>query len=162
MPDSSRISSFLKELNVVEMHKGKYKKSEQLLKEILSVEPGENSLRNLLAQSLFNQKNYADALTQINVSLHSDSGQAKAMAFSGSIFLQLRRSTEAEHAFQKAISMDAALETPYQELIQLYVTQRQKLKLLDILQRYYSMLPKGTAKANEINAFIDQVRKIEE
>jgi 4-amino-4-deoxy-L-arabinose transferase-like glycosyltransferase len=158
-PESSRISNFLKELNAVETHKGKFEKAEQLLREILTVEIENVLARNQYSQVLYNLGKYEATLQQLELSLKYDQNQPKVFALAGSALLRLNKPEVAEGVLNKAILMDAKLESPYLELIQLYTSQNHKLKLLDILKRYYAILPSGSDQAKEVRERIQQLRK---
>jgi 4-amino-4-deoxy-L-arabinose transferase-like glycosyltransferase/tetratricopeptide (TPR) repeat protein len=156
-PESTRISNFLKDIATIETEKGKYIKSEQVLKEILNVEVDNYPLRNRLAQVLYNMGKYNAALNQLEQSVRANPNQPTVLALAGSALLHVNQPVPAEGVLQRAISLNPQMEQPYRDLIELYQAQKQRGKLLDILKRYYGIIPRGTDKAKEIRSMIDQL-----
>jgi tetratricopeptide (TPR) repeat protein len=156
-PESARISTFLQNLVNVEVTKEKPIKCEQLLKEILTVEVENYPLRNQLAQVLYNEGKYAAALTQLEQSIRINPNQATVLALAGSSLIHVGQAQAAEGVLQRAVTLDPNLDQPYQDLIELYQAPKERLKLLDILKRYYGVIPHNTDKANKIRSMIDRL-----
>jgi tetratricopeptide (TPR) repeat protein len=159
-PESSRISLFLTELANIEFHKGKYEKSGQLLKEILSVEVNNYPLRNRLAQVLYNLGDYSGALNQLQLSIQLNPNQPDVLALAGSALIRINQGPVAEGILQKVIQMDPLIDLPYEELIQLYTRMRNKSKLLDILNKYSKVLPPSGERTSAIKNLIQQVERL--
>ncbi|MDI6767595.1 MAG: glycosyltransferase family 39 protein [Bacteroidota bacterium] len=156
-PESTRISNFLKDLNTILYKKGKLEKCEQILNEILIVEVENVTVRNQLAQVLFDRGEYEQTLGHLGLSIQHKPEQPHAYVLAGRSLLKLNKVPEAEGVFHKTIMMDNQLETPYLELIQLYTVQKEKLKLFDILKRYLAILPPKSQKASEIKKQIEEL-----
>ncbi len=159
-PESTRISNFLKELYAITVRKGKLEKSEQLIREILSVEVDNVPLRNQLAQILFHLGKYEATLRHLELSLRRDQNQPRVYALAGSSLIKLNKLKEAVGVLNKAISIDPKFEQPYLELAELYRSTRDKMGLLDILKRYLAILPGESEQANKIRAQIEQLKKL--
>jgi 4-amino-4-deoxy-L-arabinose transferase-like glycosyltransferase/tetratricopeptide (TPR) repeat protein len=157
-PESTKISSFLKDLSSILLKKGKLEKCEQLLREILTVEVENVSVRNTLAQVLFNMGKFPSTLNHLQISLKYDPNQAPVFALAGSALMQLGRTKEAEVVFQRALLLNGSLELPYLELINLYTAEKDKMKLTDILTRYRRILPPGSTKSEEVTRRLEIVK----
>ena len=158
-PESIRISNFLKDLSSIMITKGRFEKSETILKEILSVEIDNVPMRNQLAEVYFNLGKYEDALQQLEISLRNNQNQPKLFLLAGNALLKLNRLQLGEGVLQKAISLDPNFEQPYLELINLYTSQHDKVKLIQILKRYYYTLPTESEKAKGVRADIERLEK---
>lgn len=156
-PESTRISNFLKDLNNVLLKRGKLEKCEQILREILVVEVENVTARNQLAQVLFDLGKYEQTLAQLGFSIKYKPDQPQVYVLAGRSLLKLNKVKEAEGVFHKTLTIDNQIEAPYNELIQIYIAQKEKLKLFDILKRYYAILPPKSQKANEIRKQIDEL-----
>lgn len=159
-PESTRISLFLSELGDIEFHKGKLEKSEQVIKEILSVEINNYPLRNRLAQVMYNLGNYTGALNQLQVSIQANPNQAEVLALAGSALIRINQGGAAEGILQRSIQLNSSLELPYEELIQLYRNMQEKEKLLDILRRYLRILPPEGERTSAVRSLIQQVEQL--
>ncbi len=157
-PESARISNFLKDLNIVLIKKGKLEKSEQVLKEILSVEVENFPMRNLLAQVMVNLGRYEPALTQLLTSLKQKPDQPEAFALAGHALLMLKHYREAEPTLQKAISLNGSLPSPYEDLIMLYTDNQSWKELALVLRHYSKILPAGSPRQKEVE---QQLLKLE-
>jgi len=158
-PESSRISNFLKNLNAVLYKKGKLEKCEQILREILSVEVENLTVRNQLAQVLFEQGKYELALAHLAISIQKYPNQPEVYTLAGSALRKLKKYPQSEAALNKAIEIQKDYEPAYVELLQLFDEQKDKVRLLDILKRYLAILPENSNKSNEIRKQIQELRK---
>ncbi len=156
-PESTRISNFLKGLNTILFKRGKLEKCEQILNEILVVEVENITMRNQLAQVLFDLGRYEQSLVQLGLSIQYKPDQSHVYVLAGRSLLKLNKVKEAEGVFHKTITIDNRLAAPYLELIQLYTIQNEKLKLFDILKRYLAILSPKSQEANEVKKQIKEL-----
>ncbi len=158
-PESTRISMFLKDLNTVCVQKGKPDKSEQILKEILSVEVENYPLRNMLAQVEINLGKYEPALTQLQHSLQTSPNQQQLFALAGHALLMLHHDREAAPTLLKALSVNTKSQPVYEDLITLYTEEHDKPALLAILKQYERILPPNSPRAKEIQLQMSNLQK---
>ncbi|HTK83112.1 MAG TPA: glycosyltransferase family 39 protein [Bacteroidota bacterium] len=157
-PESAKVSYFLNNLSVALAQKKMLEKSEQVLREILSVEVENLKARNSLARVLFKLENYQGALLQVQKSLRSNPDQAELFSFAGDILQKLGRSTDAEMSYLKAIEVNKWTPSAYRALIALYDAQNTKPKLISILEQYGKILPPNSNEAREIAARVQELK----
>ncbi len=149
-PESLRVSSFLQNLTLTLLWKGKYEKAIQIMKEILAVEvtnlPARRSLIEVLQELGRNQ----EALGQIDEWVSLQPGNPQVLALKGATLIKLNQLPDAERSLQMAIRMDPGLEPAYDELLKIYVALRNKEKAIDILSRHLKIVPANSEKAELI------------
>lgn len=159
-PESSRVSGFLKSLEALLYRKGKLEKCRQILENIMAVEVGNLSVRNHLAQVLYDLGQYDACLRQLQMSVSQDAAQPQVFALAGSALRRINRPREAEAVLQKALALDRTLDVPYLELRELYAGEDDRAKLIGILSQYLSVLPGGSSRAREITQQLDSLKRM--
>ena len=112
---------------------------------------------NALSRVLTGLGKYPQALLQAQKSLKLDPSQAEMFVHAGEILLRMGREQEAEMSFLKALQVNNYLVSGYQDLITLYSNQVDTGKLMNILSRYYGILPPRSREAQEI---ADRLQKL--
>ncbi|MGH9388299.1 MAG: tetratricopeptide repeat protein, partial [Vicinamibacteria bacterium] len=82
-----------------------WKRSEDLLREILQVLPGHVSARNVLALTLLRQERLEEAREEYRCSLETDPKQSRVLAVLGALELHAGRRAEAESLFRASIAI---------------------------------------------------------
>jgi tetratricopeptide (TPR) repeat protein len=149
-PESLRVSTFLKSLDVILFQKGVFAKCEQLESEILKVETDNLELRNRYATVLFLLGKYNPALRQLQLSIQQKPEQADVFALAGRTLLRLERLREAEPTLKRAKAMDGSMLTPYQDLAELYTKTKNREACIAVLQQYQTILPEESAEYQSV------------
>ncbi|MBI5475541.1 MAG: glycosyltransferase family 39 protein [Ignavibacteriales bacterium] len=157
-PESSRISNFLKELADILIKKGRSKKAEQIINEILTVEYENLPLRNQLGDLLIHDGKYEQGLNHLAISIKQYPAQPQVYLIASRALRSLKKYTPAEAALLKALEYRNDFEPSYIELIGLFKETGEKGKLLDILKRYYASVQGNEKKATEIKKQIDDLK----
>ncbi len=158
-PESSRVSVFLKSLEAILYKKGRLEKCRQILENIVSVEVTNLDARNHLAQVLYDLNDDDACLRQLQISVRQNPSQPRAFALAGSALRRINRPREAEAVLLKALELDRRMESSYVELRELYRGEHDLKKLRGILSRYLAVLPKGSARAQEISRELDSLNR---
>ncbi|MBI5022264.1 MAG: glycosyltransferase family 39 protein [Ignavibacteriales bacterium] len=159
-PESSRISNFLKGLDNILVKKNKIEKAVQVTEEILSVEYQNLPLRNLLGELLLSEEKYEEALKHLGLSLQQDPKQLYVYILGSKALRGLKKFPPAEAALYKAIEYKQDFGPAYLELIELFSEQKNDGKLIDVLKRYYAILPPQSRKAIEVHERIQKLQKV--
>lgn len=150
VPESLKVSNFLRELSIVLIEKGRLDKAEQVLKNLVSVETTNLAARFTLARVLFTIGKYEDALHQAQRIVFADQTKPEVYVFAGDALLRLGRGREAEYCFLQALQLNNSYEPAYEDLIAYYTDAKEKNKVLETLKRYYSILPQGSERAEAV------------
>ncbi len=150
VPESLKVSNFLRELSLVLIEKGEYNKAEQALRNLVSVETTNLPARFTLARVLFTLGKFDQALLQAQKIVYQDQSRPEVYVLAGDLLLRLGRGREGEQSFLKALQLNNAYEPAYEDLLGYYTDLNDQSKLLAILKRYYSILPKGSKQAEAV------------
>jgi tetratricopeptide (TPR) repeat protein len=159
VPESTKASNFLRDLTVILIQKGKLQKAQQVLLNIISVEPENLEARYTLARVHITLGDNERALTQVQYIALKDPSRPEVFVFAGDVLMNLGRGEEAEQSFRKAIALNNRYQAAYEDLIEYYTRSKQDVKLLATLKRYRGLVPRGTEMGKDISATIIELEK---
>lgn len=150
MPESIWVSRFLKNLGILSMAKQKFEKTEQISREILSVEPLNFEVLRMLLDALEILGRNEDGLARLDTLVRIHPAEGKLLAWKGNILLKLEREEEAEFTLKKSLDLHPPLEMVYDDLLRIYIRRKDKRNAIDILTRHHKIVPPGSEKARLI------------
>ncbi len=159
-PESTRVSYFVTNLAKAVFQKGNVVKTEQLLREIISVEVHNIAARRLLFDLLVNQGRFIDALEVVRDYLAVDPNHATMLWLQGNLLLRMNDAGKAELSLQKAVQLDPGLSAAYDDLLQVYVQRRDKQKAIEVLSKHLAILPPGSKKAQLVMTDLKRLRNM--
>jgi hypothetical protein len=160
VPESSRVSNFLKNLTSLLQKKGRLAKVDQLMGELLAVEYRNVDMRRSHSAVLYDLGRYQEALSEVRICVRFDSTRADLFWLEGIIYRRLGNSGSAELSFIRALELNPAMEDVYDQLLAIYVERRDKYRAIDILTRHLKLVIPGTEKARKIESDIQTLRQL--
>ncbi len=158
VPESARVSNFLRDLAVLLIQKGKLHKAGQVLKNIISVEPDNLEARFTLARVRLTLGDNEAALAEIQQLAFRDPSRPEVFVFAGDVLMNLGRGEEAENSLWKALKIDDRYPAAYEDLIDYYTRNKMNPKLLQTLKQYRMILPQGSALEKDV---AERIRELE-
>ena len=155
--ESLRVSNFLRDLENVVSRKGRQEKSEQILREILSVEPSNMNARVKLARILDTTGRYDQALLQLQMALRLEPIHADLFSYAGEILAKTGHDREAEMSWLKAMQLNPYYEPLYPNLIGMYTKRNDKKNLIATYQRYRGILHPNSEKLRDVEEALRQI-----
>ncbi len=155
--DSSEAVDFMGRLALVMSIRGKLTKSEQLLRELIEVDPNHPYAARELVFVEGGLGRPEEALMWAERYLRVNPRDAIILSKKGGILVSLKRLEEAEKVFTESLNLDENREEPYQGLIAIYSLRNDRQKAVDILSRYARILPQGSEKRKLIN---DELKRL--
>ena len=156
--DSSEAVNFMGKLALVLSIKGKLLKSEQLLREVIDVDPTNREAARQLVTIENNLGKLEDALKWAETYLRLNPMDPEILNTKGRILIILNRLGEAEKALKEALNLDEHREEPYRGLMVIYGVWNDRQKLVDILTRYAGILPANSDKWRLVNSELKKLR----
>jgi len=154
--DTGEIVNFEGKLAAILAGKGKFEKSEQLLREVLRYEPRNMYLlRKLISledklQKLDEAVKFEDAFLQLSPL------NVQMLCVRGHDLVRLGRYDEAEKDLQQGLGIDEKQEEPYFDLVIIYAARKDKAKACETLSRCLRILPPNSAKWNRVNELLQK------
>jgi 4-amino-4-deoxy-L-arabinose transferase-like glycosyltransferase len=159
-PESSRVSNFLKTLELILVTKGKLEKAAQLGKEIVSVETNNPDAHKTLAQTLYHLGKFEEALMETQIYLRLKPDDAEIFSLEGNMLLALNRLDKAEESFKKALVLNKYLEYVYDNLLMIYVQKKDKQNAINILTQHLKILPANSEKAKLVVTDLNRLKNL--
>jgi hypothetical protein len=147
--------NFAGKLGLILSVKGKLKKSEELLRFVTELDPGNVAAHAELASLYQREGDYEHALNEIDTVLTLDPSRKKMVSLKANIYLELGRFADAEKGFQRVLAIDDHDVAAYESLMMLYGRQNDRPKLIELLERYRNVLPPEKARLVD-----EEVRKL--
>ncbi len=156
--DSIEVINFLGKLALILEVKGKFAKSEQLLREVLLINPNNLIASKHLITILGKLEKYPDLLAETRKYLQIRPSDPEIMAMEGNALLRLGQLDAAENALNNALSIDNHIESAYLDLTILYSAENDRQKVIDILSRYLAILPPQSQKARIVEQQLNAIK----
>lgn len=156
--DSSEVITFFGKLGLILSARGKVEKSEQLLKELVRIDPNNTIGHKELASVEYKLQNYDKALVEVQEYLQLNPNDPEQIAIEGDILFKLQRLDEAEPRLKEALRLNNHLEGPYVDLNVIYASKNEKEKMIDNLIKYYAILPPSSSRAKLIQRSIEKLK----
>lgn len=138
--------------------KGKFIKSDQLLREIARIKPDDSRVHRVYAFVEHRLRHDDNALREVQAYLANNPNDANQIALEGEIFLALNRGDEAEQCYLISLKQDPHIESAYVGLNMIYAHRGDTKSMIDILTRLLSILPKNGTKAQKIQDVISKLK----
>jgi Flp pilus assembly protein TadD len=144
-------------LAIVMSIRGKFSKSEQLLRKVIDVDPAHPYAARELVFVEEGLGKPEEALMWAERYLRINPMDAVILSTKGRILVSLNRLEEAEKVLTESLNLDGSREEPYRRLIAIYGLRNDKQKMADLLTQYARILPPNSERRKLVN---DQLRKL--
>jgi hypothetical protein len=157
--DPGTASLFLKQLLPILRQKREITKAEQVVRNIITMEPNDAEARKFHAIVLDNQGKPEEALKEINNCIALNPNQPDAYFLQGKALERLNMANDAITSFSRVISMDRSFEASYDELAKLYMQAGDASKAAAVLSAHLAMLNPASPKAKELAMEIERLKR---
>ncbi len=157
--DSQEVLNFIGKLGLALKLKGKLLKSEQLLREVLSIDTNNIVACKDLAPIEYNLGKFPEALSVARKYLHVVPEDAEMITLEGSALLQLGELDEAQSRLERALDINPHLDPPYLDLSVIYSLRNDRQKTIDILSRYLNNLPPSSRRAKLVEQQLEGLKR---
>lgn len=152
------VVNFAGKLGVMLSLKDKLNKSEQMFRLALKNNTNHSEARKQLIKVLQRQEKQKEALEEITVYLNQAPMDAEMLASRGELYLGFGQLEESEKDLLKAVELNKNIESAYLNLSIIYGYTANKNKMIDILERYSTILPRNSERYNLVMSQIEKVK----
>jgi 4-amino-4-deoxy-L-arabinose transferase-like glycosyltransferase len=156
--DSVKSREFLETLANVLISKRQMDKAEQAVKSLAVFGRYNVGSLSMLMKVLKEKGRLNEALDVADATLQVQPKNAELLGLMGSVYFSLERYDDAETYFKRALECDPHYENAYMNLYIIYAGRKDKENAIDILSRYFAILPPGSDSAKVIQSYIEEIK----